>query len=142
MSVVQSQGGVTHNLLPLHFSRTDVPDANGTLNGVQATTNEYVMPRGGSILGVSASPNGTLVTGTLQFQALINGSLCPAFTDSSALLHTNQTYPYWMGDARRANLTFTAGQRIGLNFNASDTIAPTTRDVNVLLYVLLEDVRY
>jgi hypothetical protein len=133
--------GVDKYALPLPFVKTDIANADGTLIAVQATTNDYVMPSGGSVIGFSASPNGTLTTGTLQFQPRIDGSLCPMFP-ASASLHTNQGTASYMQEAGKANYTFTAGQKVGVNYDASDTIEPETMDGSFLLFVLLEGVRY
>jgi hypothetical protein len=133
--------GVDKYALPLPFVKTDIADADGTLIAVQATTNDYIMPAAGSVIGFSASPNGTLNTGTLQFQPRIDGSLCPMFP-SSASIHHNQVTSYYMQEAGKANYTFTAGQKVGVDYDASDTIEPTTVDGAFLLFVLLEGVRY
>lgn len=133
--------GVDKHVVSLPYAKTDIANADGTLVAVQATSNDHVMPATGSIVGFSASPNGTLTTGTLQFQPRIDGSLCPMFP-SSASLHTNQGTSYYMQEARKANYTFSAGAKVGVNYDASDTIEPETMDGAFLLFVLLENVRY
>lgn len=137
--VAQTSLGSRKQVVYLPFYATDIGDAPGTLVG-QATTPEYILPNRGSIVGVTGTLNGTLTTGTLTLQPTINGSLCPAFTNSGALLHLNQNGASYMQGGRKANYTFAAGSRIGLIYGKSATVAPTTRDGNFLLVVLQEGV--
>lgn len=137
----QYMGGATEIVTPLTFQATDIADANGTLNTVQATTTEYVMPFAGSIIGVAGALNATLTTGTLTLRTTIDGSLCPDFPDAAAL-RTNQQRASYSQDAGKANFTFTAGQRIGLAWAKTGTVNPTTADAVAQVYVMLEGVRY
>lgn len=138
--ILQEQIAIKHNLVGFPFTATDIADADGTLFAVQATTPTHTMPAAGSIVGISGNMNGTLNTGTLQFQATINGSLCPVFPQSTALFDHSTTYAYGMHEARKDNYVFTAGQYIGLTLQSSDTVEPVTRDASVMLWVLLENV--
>lgn len=141
MSVVQTHVGSTKNVAYLPFFKTDIAETNGTLN-TQATTEFYVAPSAGSILGISGGINGTLATGTLSFQAAINGSLSPLF-GSGSYIHTSQQYGYAMHEGRKDNFKFSAGQRLGVHFNADDTLEPdSARDGAFLLVVLFEGVQY
>jgi len=124
----------------LPFFVTDIGDANGTLFG-QATTPLHVAHSRGSIVGFSGTLNGTLTTGTLTLQATINGSLCPAFNSSTALVHLYNNGSYFMQPGRKANYTFAAGDKIGLIWNKTATVDPTTRDGNFQLVVLYEGVQ-
>jgi hypothetical protein len=133
--------GVDTYIAHFPFYKTNVGDANGTLNGVEPTTLEYVMPFGGSIIGFTCEESAALTTGTLVFQPTINGSLCPALPDAASV-RTNQQYGYYTQDAHKANYDFTAGQRLGVMYAKSDTINATTTDLNALLVVLLERVQY
>lgn len=139
--MAQDLGGVTQYVSQLAFAKTNVADANGTLNTLEGTTLEYVMPYPGSIIGFSASQNATLTTGTLTFQPTINGSLCPVLPSAANVTLSAQRSSYTQ-DAEKANYTFTAGQRVGVHYNASDTINATTTDLACLLVVLLDSVRY
>lgn len=127
-------------LVGLPFEKTDIADADGTLNTNQATTVTHTMPSAGAIVGVSGNMNGTLNTGTLQFQATINGSLCPIFGQSTALFDHSTTYAYGMQESSRPNMHFTAGQYLGLLLHKSGTVEPVTNDAAVTLWVLLENV--
>lgn len=137
----QQIGGHTEQMVALPFIKTDFADANGTLNTPQATSLEYVMPAAGSIIGITGALNAALSTGTLTFQATINGSLSPVWPDAASL-RTNQQRAYYMQDANKANFVFAAGQRVGVHVNASDTISATTTDGAFLVFVLLDNVRY
>lgn len=140
-NVSQTHVASTKQAFAYPFYLTDIADANGTLMG-QATTPEYIAPYKGSIIGFSGTLNGTLTTGTLTLQPTIDGSLCPAFTESGALLHLNQNGAYYTQDARKANYQFDAGARLGFIYQKASTVAPTTRDGNFTLIVLHEGVQY
>lgn len=137
----QSPVGTKKQIVLLPFAATDITDANGTLISNQATTNDYVMPFPGSILGMTSNLNGTLVTGTLNFQAVINGSLSPAFPDAASV-RANQQRGSYTQEAYRSNFIFSAGQRLGLMYQKAGTIAPETRDGNFMLVVLLDKIEY
>jgi hypothetical protein len=125
----------------LGFQKTNVGDADGTLNPVMVTGEAYVAPYAGSVLGFSGTLSGALTTGSLVFAPTINGSLCPSFPDAASL-RTNQQKGNYTQDARKANYTFNAGDTVGVNWLKTGTINPTTTDVNALLVVLFEQVLY
>jgi len=126
-------------LLP--FQKTNVGDADGTLNPIMITGEAYVAPYPGSVLGFSGTLSGALTTGSLVFAATINGSLCPSFPDAASL-RTNQQKSSFTQDGRKANYSFNAGDTVGVNWLKTGTINPTTTDVNALLVVLFEQVLY
>jgi hypothetical protein len=117
--------------------------AAGTLNAANGTAEDYYMSRGGSIIGFSGALNAALTTGTLSFQPMIDGSLCPVF-GSDSYIHSGQQRGYVTQDARKDNYTFTAGQRLAVKWVkvGSDAISATTVDGAFQLEVLLEDVLY
>lgn len=125
----------------LMFRATDIPNANGTLATAQGTVIRYTAPFAGSIIGFSGTLSAHLTTGTLIFQPSINGSLCPVFPDAASL-RTNQTKSAFSQEARKSYYRFAAGDAIGVNFNASDTINPATTDTACLLVVLFEGVNF
>lgn len=137
----QHIGGVTEIVVPLQFYKTNIADADGTLNTVEASVTGYTMPAAGSIIGVAGTLSAALTTGTLTLRATVNGSLCPNFPDAAAL-HTNQMGGYYMQDAGKANYTFPAGASVGVAWAKTGTIDPTTSDAIVTLLVLLDSVRY
>lgn len=134
----QFPGAPKHLPMALPFGKTNIANANGTLFALEDSTNEYVMPAAGSIFGFSGTLNGSLTTGTLTFQPTINGSLAPSF--STAVLHLNAGKNSAHFEARRANYTFNAGDVVGLIYQVEETVDPTSRDANALLFVLLESV--
>lgn len=138
--VVQDNVASNKQVIYLPFFATDIGDADGTLYG-QATTPEYVMPFRGSVVGFSGTLNGTLTTGTLQINPMINGSPAGAFTPAAALMHVNQTGVYYTHGGRKSGYEFQAGARIGATYQKTGTIAPETRDGNFLLIVLQEGVQ-
>lgn len=139
MAVAQTSIGSTKQVVALPFGATDIANANGTLKSVQTDTTGYTMPFGGSVIGVSGSLTGTLTTGTMQFQAVVNGSLMPAFDNT---LYGSNGGVRQTIEGRRTNMTFQAGDTLELMWQKTGTIAPTTRDGAFLLIVLLEEVNY
>lgn len=137
----QSPLGSRKAVQVLHFSKTNIANANGTLQTLQADNDEYVMPVAGAIIGFTGALNATLTTGSLVFQPTINGSLCPALPDAASL-RTNQQRSNYMQDAWRNNYIFSAGQRLGVMWRKADTVNPTTADAACLLVVLLDQVEY
>lgn len=126
----------------LPFVASNVGNADGTLTTPQTDSNEWVAPYGGSIIGMSAALNGTLVTGSLAFIPTINGALSTAFSGSGAVLHTTNTYGTLNQEAGKSGYIFSAGNRIGLTWSKSDTVAPTTRDLVALLVVLYDNMEF
>lgn len=144
-NVSQTHIGSTKQVVTLPFHQWQIPNANGTLYAnvnTNGTLVDYTMPSGGSILGITGSLTGALSTGTLQFQPRIDGSLCPVLGGGNAVQDLSNTSFHFMQDGRKDNFRFNAGANVGVNFNASDTISPTTLDGNYLLVVLLEGVEY
>ena len=137
----QMIGGATQVVVPLHFGKANVADADGTLTAVDGSSLEYVMPVAGSIIGITGRSNATFTTGTMTFQATIDGSLCPAFPDA-ACLRTNQQTGKYTQPQGKANYVFAAGARIGVMWDKAGTIDPTTNDVSVLLFVTQDSLRY
>jgi hypothetical protein len=143
-NVSQTHIGSTKVFHALPFNEENFPNtAAGTLNAANGTAEDYYMSRAGSIIGFSGALNAALTTGTLSFQPMIDGSLCPVF-GSGSYLHPNQQRGYVTQDARKDNYTFTAGQRLAVKWVkvGSDAIAATTIDGAFQLEVLLESVEY
>lgn len=143
-NVSQTHIGSTKAYISLPFVEENIQNtAAGTLNAANGTAEDYYMSRAGSIIGFSGALNAALTTGTLGFQPMIDGSLCPDFGSGMYLDLSNQRN-YITQDARKANYTFTAGQRLAVKRNkvGSDAISATTIDGAFILEVLLEDVEY
>lgn len=137
MTVQGIQGSIKVPVaLPFRFEQ--VADANGTLKTAQGTVTEYAMPVGGSVIGYSANLDGTLTTGTLTFNATKNGALMTNSFSNNPLSaqHAYET------DVAQPGLSFNAGDTVGLMFTKAATVAPTTRNMVALLFVLLDKYDY
>lgn len=136
--MAQSYLGSRKNFVHKQFYGANLTNTNGTL--LATADNQTIwIPRNASIVGFSGSLNAALTTGTLTFQATIDGSLCPAFT---ANLHTNQQASYQHLDIHTDNYILTAGQSLGVRYTSSDTVNPTTTDGVFTVELLLDDVNY
>jgi hypothetical protein len=144
MTRPQAHVGSSFNYQALVFSENDFPNtAAGTLNAAAGTAEDYYMSRNGSIIGFSGALNAALTTGTLSFQPMIDGSLCPVF-GSGSYLHPNQQRGYVVQEAGKPLYSFTAGQRVAVKWVkvGSDAISATSIDGAFQLEVLLENVIY
>lgn len=148
MSVSQTHIGSTKNVNLLAFGTVNLGNASGTLQVAGATTGnattEWIAPYAGSVLGFSGRLNAALTTGTLAMYATKNGTALTAFSGQTTSAHhvTAQTARHTQ-EGRKSGYTFVAGDRLGMGFTASDTIAPTgTVDGAWLLIVLFEGVQY
>jgi hypothetical protein len=122
------------NVVALTFNATDVPNAAGTAVAAGGTGNEYVMPFAGSIIGISAKSNAAFTTGTVTLRPTINGAANTGIT--IPLSSANQSnYASKPADTVR----FAAGAAIGVDWTKTGTVAPTTNDLVITLFVLLED---
>lgn len=142
MSLVQSNVGSTKNMVALPFYKANIGNSDGTLTGISGVTEDYVMPVGGWIIGMGATLDGTLTSGTLNLAPSVAGSVSGRlWSGGNADLWARTAYatqeagsnPLW---------SFQAGQAIGLTWQKTGTIAPTTRDMNVVLLVLLDGYVY
>lgn len=133
---MKEQISITQPLVFLPFGATNVPDAAGNAFASEPTSLEYVMPWAGSIVGISVAHNAALSTGTITWQPTINGAAntnLTAVTDSANQRKT--------GVINENKVPFTAGQRIGVSWTKTGTVAPLTTDVAVGLWVQLDEVR-
>lgn len=130
---LQEPIAITNNVIALVFQTTDIPDAAGTAKSLQATTDDYIMPFAGSVIGIGVVLNGALSTGTVTFNPAINGT--GNTTLGTAVLNGTQRN-YASIQSRRIN--FTAGQRVGVVWTKSGTVSPTTTDASIVLFVVLE----
>lgn len=125
----------------LSFGTITVGNADGTLlANMTSSLKDYRMPTGGWVIGVSANLDGTLTTGTLQFTPTLNGSpMTGTFSNTVTInsLGTSQTTV-----AQNPSYRFNANDAVGLMYNKTGTIAPTTRNIVGLLVVLLDSYNY
>ena len=133
--------GSTYVPIALSYGTVSIANADGTLlanmtSGLQ--TNR--MMTGGWVIGIGANLDGTLTTGTLQFtptlnDAVMTGSFSNTVTINS--LGTSQTVV-----AQQPGYRFNANDKVGVMYNKTGTIAPTTRNIQVTLVVLLDRYDY
>ena len=132
---LQEDIAVTAYVVPLVFQATNIPDAAGTANGVEPTTPDYIMPWAGSVIGVSISLNANPTTGVITARPVVNGTGSTAVT---AVVQNNTQRN--TGQKPAGTLNFAAGSRIGADWTKSGTVAPTTMDATIIIWVLLNPV--
>lgn len=139
----QSRLGSTKEVMHLPFQATNLVNANGTLTTGQTGVNSWVAPAAGWVVGYSGGINPPITAGTITSHATVNGSLLPGFNANGAsVIVPEHAYGYQRHEAGRALHRFAAGDRLGMEYRASNTIDPETTDGSFLLVVLLEDVNY
>lgn len=137
----QTPIGSTKIPLALPFGTLAVGNAAGTLYTTISSLVEYTMPQAGSVVGFSANLTGTLTTGTLSFTPTKNGSpMTNTFANGTINISTLSTFE--RDQAQQGGFSFSAGDTVGLTFQKTGTVAPTTRDMNALLIVLLDGYDY
>ena len=135
-AVAQEQIAVTKYVVPLVFQATDVPDAAGSAGTVQADSSDYVMPFAGSIIGISVRHNAALTGGTLTWRPTLDGT-----ADTTMTVDTDSSSQQAYANQKGRQVSFDAGARLGVDWTKSGTVAPTTTDATITLFVLLEDIR-
>lgn len=142
----QAQLGSTYNLVKYTFQATDVANASGTLIAGQTGAVDYTVPYDGSVVAVtfrgSGTVGGTLTTGTLVPLVMINGAAAAPFPASNVAIMPSQRGGYFAQDAQKAGYQFSAGSTLGLVYDKTGTVAPTTLDITAEVWVLHENVRY
>lgn len=121
-------------VVPLVFQATNIADAAGTAKAVEPSSNEYVMPYGGSVVAITAALNAALSTGTLTFRPTINGSAVTAFNATALSSSKQRTADTQLSD----KTVFAAGDRLGIDWTKTGTVSPTTLDATITLWVLVE----
>jgi hypothetical protein len=122
------------NVIVLTFSAVDVPNAAGTANTVASGNTSYLLPFSGSIVSIMAASNDAFTGGTVTFRPTVNGT---ANTTLTTALSSSVQQNYVNGPADQVR--FAAGDRIGVDFTKSGTVAPITNDVIIMLFVLVEN---
>lgn len=137
MSTVQEQISITAPAMAFNFQTTDIPDSTGNAITLQATSNEYVMPWKGHVVGISVALNGALSTGTVTFRPTINGTAKTAL--STAVSSTAQTN---YATKPQNTVPFAAGVKLGVDWTKSGTVSPTTTDAVITLFVVFKEAFY
>lgn len=139
----QTPIGSTKNMISLNYGTVSVGDANGTMRvGNFANIFERRMPSPGAVVGITSQLSGTLTTGTLTFYLTKNGSPTTGGTFGQGTVNISTFGTYERDPAYLPQFTFAAGDTIGVGFSKAGTIAPTTRDMEVTLLVLLDQYDY
>lgn len=132
---LQERIAVTTYVLPLVFQASNIPDAAGTANTIEASTPHYVMPFAGSVISISVRHNADLTGGVITWNPTIDG------TANTALgCVTDDTNQQRSARVAAGVVRFNANQRIGVAWTETGTVAPTTTDVSILVLVALDDV--
>lgn len=99
-----------------------------------------IMPKGGSVVGISAKPSAPLTDGTVTFKAQKEGTEFAEIGAPAPVL--NKTAPAdtgTYGSIRPGVLTFAAGAGLGVSYTSSTDATPTnTNDYDVDLWVQLD----
>lgn len=137
----QTPIGSTKIPLALVFGTLGIGDAAGTLYTNVSSVLSYRMPQAGSVIGYASNLTGTLTTGTLTFYPTLNGAaMTNSFSNGTVNIGTFGNFE--RDQAQQGGFSFNAGDVVGLGFNKVGTVAPTTRDANALLLVLLDGYDY
>lgn len=106
-----------------------------------ATNSLAVMPKAGSVIGISVQASAEVTAGTVTFRAHKDGtefaqSGYPApILDDGTSGATQQSY----ASIRPGILTFSAGEGIGVSYTSTTDAAPTnTNDYNALVFCQLD----
>lgn len=139
----QTAIGTTKNMVTLNYGTVSLADANGTMRvGNFANIFERRMPSPGSVVGISSQLSGTLTTGTLTFYLTKNGTPTTGGTFAYGTVNISTLGFYEKDLLYKPELSFAAGDTIGVGWSKAGTVAPTTRDVEVTLFVLLDQYDY
>ncbi len=137
----QTAIGSTKIPMKLAFGTVWIGDANGTLYTNVPSVTEFRMPQKGSVIGYSVNMTGTLTSGTLQFYPTKNRvPMSNSFTNGTVNIGTLGNHE--RAAAGQGGFSFNEGDTVGLMFQKTGTIAPTTRDCVALLIVLLDGYDY
>lgn len=132
---MQFLGGSTTVVVPLPFVATNVPDANTTAKTVEPSSDDYVAPWAGSIVAISARHNADLSGGVITWTPTIAGTAKTALS-----IITDDTNQQAYARIPAGVIPFAAGDRLGAAMTKTGTVAPTTTDVALTLYVAYDGV--
>lgn len=135
-NLLQENIAVTYYLTALPFQAANVPDDVGNATTLNADSDEYVATRAGSIVGLSVRHNADLTGGVITWRPTINGT---GNTGLTAVTDDDVQQDYATADANV--IPFAAGDRLGVDWTKTGTVAPTTTDVAITLEVLYHDVQ-
>jgi ABC-type enterobactin transport system permease subunit len=136
-NLMQDANAARNQVFPLPFQTTDMGDAAGVYKAIQVGSNDYCIPWAGSVVGISARHNADLTGGVVTHRVTIAGTAIAATLLSCVTDDTHQN-AFKTIDAFIIN--FPAGSLIGADWTKSGTVAPTTTDVVVVIWILCRDI--
>ena len=139
MGIMQEAIGITHPMVPLPFTLANLAAGqDGTAVPATANGNYWVVPWGGYIVGMGVFSNAAVTANTVTFKPTVNG------TESAVLsvqLDTTNTQHH-QGHVPAIGIPFSEGAYLGVVYDSHASFTPTTADVNVVLFVVFNEVRY
>ena len=132
-AVVALQFGVANAVTNKTAEDLVASDASGNTGGV-------LMPKSGSVVGISVKASAAVTAGSVSFAAHADGTEFaqtgfPNPTLNSTTGQTDESY----ATIRPGVLTFSADEAIGVSYTSSTDMAPTnTNDFSVTLWVQLD----
>lgn len=134
MTMLVERIATAYHLVPLVFGAANVPDGTGNAVTVNADSQDYVIPWAGSVVGISARHNADLTGGAVTWRPTVDGTAKTALT-----CVTDDTHQQRYASAEANVVPFAAGARLGVDWTKSGTVAPTTTDCAITLWVLVEN---
>lgn len=127
--------------IALPFGTTAIGNVDGTFYTTVISLLEYRMPKRGSVIGMSVNLTGTLATGTMTFYPTKNGApMTNSFSNGTVNIGTFGNFE--RDQAEQGGFSFKESDTIGIGWTKTGTIAPTTRDANAIVLVLLDSYDY
>ncbi len=117
---------------------TNQTNTDLTVADVSADT-LHLMPKSGSVVGISIHASAAVTAGTVSFRAQKDGTefAQTGYPNPGLESVTNSQESY--ASIRPGVLTFSAGDALGVSYTSSTDAAPTnTNDYSVLLFVQLD----
>ena len=127
-------------LVGIPFFKADlVTAASNTDMAFQSTDHTLVtMPKAGSVVGISVRADAAITAGTITFRAHKAGTEFAQNGYPAPVLSTAAT-PGSQAVCTPRNLTFAAGDGIGVSYSTSTDMAPSsTNDVTAMLWVIFD----
>ncbi len=131
LNIVDGQTYV--NCIPVVFAQDNAAASQSAvaMKLVGSTTcDQFVMPRAGSVVGVSVYSNAAVTTSTAKVDVTIGGTA----TGLQATLDTTNTQAHYNTQAINTD-TVGAGGTIGMKISTGATFAPTTADIIAVAFV-------
>lgn len=126
-------------LIVLPFLRADLADADAAMVTPLAAVSTYVLPFDAWLVGVSFKASGVLTTGSLELNLDIAGNADVLELGDPVLNSTISEYTdtWGLNEAYR----IPAGSTIGVSYDKTGTVDPTTVDLSVLLFLIVADLQ-